>query len=194
VFAAGAVWLALRAGVTFDPRSGRTHQASDTEGYAPMSVGVDTAVPSVTIVPRPRRAMRPDSATILTAEVRDAAGRLLPSAAVVWSSGDSTVARVDAASGRVVGVRSGRAQIVAAHGRGRDSLVITVRRRGTRIPVAASVTLGAPSPVHAGDSTTLRALVLGARGDTLPAELTWNSSDPGVATVDALTGVVHALA
>jgi uncharacterized protein YjdB len=195
VFAAAAVGLALRAGVTFDPRSGRTHQGPDTEGYAPPSVGVDTAVPSVTIATRPTRALRPDSATILKAEVRDAAGQLLPSAAVVWSSGDSTVARVDAASGRVVGVHSGRAQIVAAHGRGRDSVVITVRRRGARIPVAASVTLGTSSPVHAGDSTTLRALVLGARGDTLPAaELTWSSSDPGVATVDALTGVVHALA
>jgi len=195
VFAAGAIWLALRSGVVLEPRLGRAHQAADTEAYAPVSVGVDTALTSVTIGTRPTRALRPDSATVLKAEVRDAAGRLLPSADVLWSSGDSTVARVDPASGRVVGVHSGRAQIVAAHGRGRDSVVITVRRRGARIPVAGSVTLMPQSPVRAGDSTTLGALVLGARGDTLPAaELTWSSSDPGVAAVDALTGVVHALA
>lgn len=162
-------------------------------GYAAGAVGADTSPSSVAITRRPTRALRPDSAIRLAAEVRDAAGRLLEGAAVVWSSGDSTVARVGRGTGRVVAIRPGRVQIVAANGAGRDSVVLTVRRPGVRVPVAASVTISALRPLRAGESATLGAVVLGPNGDTLTgAEITWASSNPQVVTVEALTGVARA--
>jgi serine/threonine protein kinase len=189
--AAGLVWLTVRPGTVTDPTSGRRRAA----GYAAGGVGVDSATPSrVTITSRPTRALRPDSALQLVAEVREAGGRLVPGVAVAWSSGDSTVARVDRSSGQVRGVRPGRVQIVATHGSGRDSLVITVRRRGARVPVVSSIAIAPLPPLRAGDEATLGAVVLGVKGDTLQgAEITWSSSNPQVATVDALTGVARGL-
>ena len=103
----------------------------------------------------------------------------MPGAAVAWSSGDSAIARVDRASGQVRGVRSGRVQIVAAHGSGRDSVVITVRRRGARVPAVSSIAIAPLPPLRAGDEATLAAVVLGAKGDTLQgAEITWSLEQP----------------
>jgi len=187
--AAGLVWLAVRPGTVTDPPAGGRGAA----GYGAGGVGVDTATPSrVAITSRPTRALRPDSALQLVAEVRDAGGRLMPGAAVAWSSSDSAVARVDRSSGQVRGVRSGRAQIVATHGSGRDSVVITVHRRGARVPAVSSIAIAPLPPLPAGGEATLEAIVLGAKGDTLRgAEITWTSSNPQVATVDALTGVAR---
>jgi serine/threonine protein kinase len=188
--AAGLAWLSIRPGTLTDPPSGRR-----AAGYAAGAVGVDTATSSrVAITSRPIRALRPDSALQLVAEVRDAGGRLVPDVAVAWSSGDSTVARVDRSSGQVRGIRPGRVQIVATHGSGRDSVVITVRRRGARVPVVSSIVIAPVPPLHAGDEATLGAVALGAKGDTLPgAEITWSSRNPEVATVEALTGVAEGL-
>ena len=187
-----------RAGVALGPSGdgdGFAVGGRRAAGYAAGGVGVDTATVSrVAITSRPTRALRPDSALQLVAEVRDSGGRLVPGAAVAWSSGDSAVARVDRSSGQVRGVRSGRVQIVATHGSGRDSVVITVRRRGARVPAVSSIAIAPLPPLRAGDEATLEAVVLGAKGDTLQgAELTWSSSNPQVATVEALTGVARGL-
>ena len=191
IVAAGLVWLSVRPGTVADLPSGGRRAA----GYAAGGVGVDTATVSrVAITSRPTRALRPDSALQLIAEVRDAGGRLVPGAPVAWSSGDSAVARVDRSSGQVRGVRPGRVQIVATHGAGRDSVVITVRRRGARVPAVSSIAIAPLPPLRAGDEATLGAVVLGTKGDTLQgAEVTWSSSNPQVATVDALTGVARGL-
>ncbi len=190
--AAGLVWLTVRPGTVTDPPSGTGGRRA---GYAAGRVGVDTAAASrVAITSRPTRALRPDSAIRLVAEVRDAGGRVMPGAAVAWSSGDSTVARVDRTSGELLGVRPGRVQIVATHGSGRDSVVITVRRRGARVPAVSSIAIAPLSPLRAGDEATLGAVVLGTKGDTLQgADITWSSSNPQVATVEALTGVARGL-
>ena len=190
IVAAGLVWLSVRPETVTDTPSGRR-----AAGYAAGGVGIDTATVSrVAITSRPTRALRPDSALQLVAEVRDSDGRLVPGAVVAWSSGDSAVARVDRSSGQVRGVRSGRVQIVATHGSGRDSVVITVRRRGARVPAVSSIAIAPLPPLRAGNEATLAAVVLGAKGDTLQgAELTWSSSNPQVATVEALTGVARGL-
>ena len=73
VVAAGLVWLSVRPGTVTDTPSGGRRAA----GYAAGGVGVDTATPArVAITSRPTRALRPDSALQLVAEVRDAGGRL----------------------------------------------------------------------------------------------------------------------
>jgi hypothetical protein len=73
-------------------------------------------------------------------------------------------------------------------------VVITVRRRGARVPAVSSIAIAPMPPLRAGDEAVLGAVVLGAKGDTLQgAEVTWSSSNPEVATVEALTGVVRGL-
>ncbi|MEP6688690.1 MAG: Ig-like domain-containing protein, partial [Gemmatimonadales bacterium] len=189
--AGGLVWLAARPGAVIDRRSDA--DARRAAGYAAAGIGVDTVSRSrVAITTRPSRALRPDSTIQLAAEVRDGGGGLLAGAALAWASGDSTVARVNRATGEVVGVRPGRVQIVAMHGSGRDSVVITVRRRGMRVPAVSSIAIAPLPPLRTGEETTLGAVVVGLKGDTLPgAEITWSSSNPQVASVEALTGVVR---
>ena len=85
----------------------------------------------MTIAPRPTRALRPEAALKLSAEIRDAGGRAVEDAPLAWSSSDSTVVAVNA-TGRIVALRPGRAHVVAASGAGRDSVMITVRKPGAR--------------------------------------------------------------
>ena len=192
--AAGVLWTVLRPGPT-DTDQPASRTLNGAAAYAGPAPGVDTAaapIPTVTIAPRPTRALRPDAVIRLTAEVRSPAGQVVEGAEVAWSTTDSSVAQVDRSTGRLLALRPGRAQIVAASGAGRDSLVITVRRPGVRAPVAAAVAIDreAIRPVRAGNETQLHAVALGPQGDTLTgAEITWTSSNPQIATVDALTGI-----
>ncbi|HUR95131.1 MAG TPA: Ig-like domain-containing protein [Gemmatimonadales bacterium] len=192
-FAAGALWLWLRPTRPAEPDPAAEASAPAPSGYVSSKSGVDTAPSSsVSITLRPTRALRPDSALRLTAQVKDAAGRPVEGAPLAWTSGDSTIARVDRTTGRVVAVRPGRVQIVAASGAGRDSVVIAVRRPGVRVPTVASITIGPTRPLRVGDSTTLRALALGPGGDTLTnADVTWASNSPEILTVEALTGLAR---
>jgi uncharacterized protein YjdB len=189
-FAGGSLWLAYR------PAPPADRDGSAPGPYVGGAVGIDTSPPvAVVITQRPARPLRPDSSAALAAEARDAAGRALPGATIAWSSSDSTIAAVDPASGRVRARRPGRVVVSAASGPGRDSVVISVRRPGARVPAVGSIVIAAPPRLHPGDSAALRAIVRGATGDTLPAaDVSWSSSNPAVATVDALTGLARAYA
>jgi uncharacterized protein YjdB len=188
VLAAGGLWLAFRPS-PLDDRGGAAPAA-----YASGAVGVDTAPPvTVVITQRPSRSLRPESGANLVAEARDAGGHVVPGAPIVWSSSDSTIAMVNRVTGQVHAIRPGRVLVAAASGAGRDSVVISVRRPGARVPVVGSIAIAPLSPLRAGDSIGLRALVRGINGDSLSgADVTWTSSNAAVATVDPLTGVAHA--
>jgi uncharacterized protein YjdB len=193
VFAGGAAWLLGRP-EPLDDRGGAAPAA-----YVNRAVGVDSApsVTSVTVVitRRPARSLRPDSGTTLAAEVRNAADQVVADAPIVWSSSDSTIARVDRTTGQVRAIRPGRVLIAAASGAGRDSVVVSVRRPGARLPAVGSIEIAAPPTLRVGDSIPLHALVRDAKGDSLPgAEVTWASSDASIATVEPLTGLVRAQA
>ena len=188
-----AVLLPLRptddAGAT-----GATIGAGLDEAVEPATID-SAAAATVLITRRPGRALRPESTTRLAAEVRDLAGRVLPGAAVAWWSSDSTVARVDPATGRVRALRPGQVHVVAVSGTGRDSAVVAVRASGALLPAAASIAISPRRPLRVGDTAPLEAVVVGSKGDTLAgAEVTWASSNSRVATVEPLTGVVRALA
>jgi serine/threonine protein kinase len=178
-------------------RSGDSAAATPaaTQGYTASRVGVDSAGPAaVVITRRPVRALRPDSVLQLAAEVRDSAGRPVAGATVAWSSRDSTIARVDPGTGAVRALRPGRTTILASSGDRRDSVPMLVRRRGSASPVVASVAVAPHGTLRAGETTTLTAVVIGPKGDTLAgAEVMWASSDPRIATVEPVTGVLRAL-
>jgi serine/threonine protein kinase len=186
------LWLSSRPA---PPGESAATGLSASMELAEPTAALDSVGPAaVVITRRPTRALRPDSVVRLAAEVRNAAGQAIPSAGVVWSSRDSTVARVDPATGRVRGLRPGRVAILAANGERSDSVLILVRRAGS-VAAAASVAIAPHGPLRVGEFAALTAFVLGATGDTLPgAELGWSSSDTSVATVDPFTGTVHGLA
>jgi hypothetical protein len=137
--------------------------------------------------------MRPGASSRLLAEVRDLAGRAVPSSSVSWASTDSGVARVDSASGWVYAVRPGRALVVAASGEWRDSAPIVVRRPAVEPPVPASVSISPFGSLRVGDTITLTAAVLDGSGAPLTgAEIAWSSSEPELAAIDPLNGRVQA--
>ncbi|HEV8453734.1 MAG TPA: protein kinase [Gemmatimonadales bacterium] len=171
---------------------GKAFQLTPAEPVAAILRG---APASVTIRRGPRRPLLSGASTRLLAEVRDLAGQTVPGSTVRWSSTDSGIARVDSASGWVRAVRPGRALVVAAAGEWRDSVAIVVGRPTAEPPAAASVSIAPHGSLRVGDTVTLAAAVLDARGAPLAgAAVAWRSSEPRLAAVDALTGRVRAYA
>jgi uncharacterized protein YjdB len=129
----------------------------------------------------------------LVAEVRDVHGSILGQHPVSWSSTDSAVASVDSASGTVRAIGPGRAQIVATAGTRRDTARIVVHAGGkqaVRAPAPevepVSLTMAPHDPVRVGDTTTLVVAAVNGAGKPLRrVRVTWSSSEPGVADVDA---------
>ena len=102
---------------------------------------------------------------------------------VKWSSDDTSIATVDSASGVVTGVNAGRVKITATS--------TVVDSDGKFVSSSVYITVTSNSIVINGgrivavDSTlTLTAVVPSGK------KVTWSSSDTGIATVDAATGVV----
>jgi uncharacterized protein YjdB len=189
---AGAAWLARR------PASPAAPPPSDAAAspYLGGTVGVDTAhaASSVAILERPSHPLRPETELALAAEARDSEGLAVPGAAIVWSSSDSTVARVEAATGHLVALRPGRTQVVAASGAFRDSLTLIVRRPGIRAPAVGSIAIEPVAPLSVGSIVALRAHPLSVGGDSAAgAPPTWSSSDPEIVLVDPLTGQARAV-
>ncbi len=182
---------------------------------APM---VDSGAPAaIAITRQPRRPLAPGAYTRAMAELRDLAGHTVRESTVVWSSTDPAVARVDPARGWVHAVAPGRAHVVAASGAWRDSAVIVVRAPAPEPPQAAalpaseedtdisqaiefpaavaSVSVVAPRTLVVGETVALRAELRDQGGGGLSwRRIAWTSSDPGVAAVDPVSGVVAAYA
>ncbi len=131
----------------------------------------------------------PDTLTVLAvgghhrveATARAAGGALLEGRTVAWTSSDVAIAVVDA-SGNVTGVQPGRAWITATiDGK-------TAQARVDVLPLAVdSIAFAAPSvEVPWATARSLGATLYAADGRVLyDRTITWTSSDPGVATVDA---------
>ena len=124
----------------------------------------------------------------LTARVFDQNNAVLIGAAVVWSSNLPGVATVSG-QGLVTAVSNGRAQITARSGNASASVTVTVSQSATRIVIEPS----ASSLMALGETVQLEALVLDQNGQPVAgAEVTWSSSDAGVATVSG-QGLVTAV-
>ena len=124
----------------------------------------------------------------LTAEVRDQNARMMAGATVTWSSGDTSVATVDA-SGLVTATGNGTATIAASAGSASGSAVVTVTQSVASVEVSPSVY----ELTASGATVQLTAEALDGNGHGVAgAEFSWESSDVAVATVDA-SGLVTAV-
>ena len=123
----------------------------------------------------------------LTAEVRDQNARVMAGATVTWSSGDTSVATVDAA-GLVTAVGNGTATITASAGNVSGSAVVTVMQ-----PVATVEVSPSADTIGLGSTLQLAAEGFDENGDAVESvQFSWESSDVAIATVDAsglVTGV-----
>lgn len=154
----------------------------------------NTAPPTVTTVNVALAAstVQTGQTTTATAAVLDQNGAPIVGGAVLWSSGATSIATVDASSGAVTGVAPGTTQIIATVGGKSGERAITV----VAAP-AVLTTVSAAAPITSlalGQTTTATAVGIDQyRNVIATGGVAWSSATPTVATVSATTGVVTAV-
>ncbi|MBC7843458.1 MAG: Ig-like domain-containing protein [Gemmatimonadaceae bacterium] len=159
--------------------------------------GDDTTAPTPTPIPPAAVAsvtLSPDSSIVgvgftqsLIAVPRDAAGNPMTGRQIAWASSAPAIARVDG-TGVVTAVAVGRAVITATSGnRSAQSPVLV---RGI-IPVSSVSVTTALDTLEAWDDLNLAAVVRDSNQNVLTDRaVRWTSSNPAVARVDSVTGVL----
>jgi uncharacterized protein YjdB len=150
-----------------------------------------TLVPGVVAsveVPTTQTSLSVGSTLALQARIRDGGGNTVVDKSVMWTSSDTSVARVSP-EGVVTGVREGTARI-AASVQGRSAITML---NITSRPVA-SVLVNPPSPnILVGAQLQLSSTTLGEAGDVLAGRsVFWQTSNPLVASIDN-TGLLTGL-
>jgi alpha-tubulin suppressor-like RCC1 family protein len=177
---------------TLGPRAEAQTVTATVQGLAPA---VFTMTPAAG--PVARVVITPDSAEVaavnqtaaLGASFTDAYGNPAGqpgSGTVVWTSLDPAVAHVSGSStpGQVYAFANagGRARIEARSGTMADTAIFWVRQQAASV----TLTLRDGALLSEGDTTRATAVVRDANGHVIPnATVTWSTSDPAGATVDA---------
>src|SRR5205809_377018 len=193
-------WASNNAAVAPVTASGlATAVAVGSEMITATSEGkTGTAAVAVASVPVASVAVTPASATVqagqtvqLAATPKDANGNPLSGRAIGWSSNNLSVANVNA-SGLVTGVAPGSATITAASEGKSGGAVITVNP--APVPVASVGVTPGSATMQAGQTVQLAATPKDVNGNPLSGRVvTWASSTPAVATVNA-SGLVTSVA
>ena len=173
---------------------------SKSVGSATITATVEgkSATAKVTITPVPVESVSiaPSSASLvigstvqLSATTKDASGNTLTGRTVTWSTSDASIASVDA-NGLVTAHATGTATITATSETKSATAQVTV----TQAPVATVAVSPAGVRMALNGTTQLTATTSDASGRVLTGRaVTWSSSDPAKATVDA-NGLVTGLA
>ena len=177
------VWTVL-VGVTLAAACGGGDSGGPT---APPTVDPPRAT---TVMVSPATAELDVGETVqLTAVVRDQNSNVMAGASVTWMSSETSVATVDAA-GLVTGVSAGGPVTITATSGGQSGAAqITVLPP----PVASVEVTSSEEAIFVGASAQLTAVTTDAEGNILTGRaVTWQSSNPSVASVDVsglVTGV-----
>lgn len=132
------------------------------------------------------------STTVLTATTRDADGDVLAGRSIAWLTSNAMVATVSA-GGTVTAVGPGTATISAVSEGKSGGATITVNPPAP-VPVASITLTPATATLTPGGAITLGAALFDAAHNALTGRtVTWTSSAPGIATVNA-SGTVTAVA
>ena len=161
-----------------------------SEGKTGTATIVVTAVPvaSVTIAPTTQSVVVGATTPAFTAVTKDGSGNVLTGRTVTFASSDPSVATVNVTTGIATGVAPGTATIIASS-EGKDSpgatLTVTAAPVGsiTISPTSQSAVEGATTPAFT-------AVTKDGSGNTLTGRVvTFNSSNPAVATINSNSGV-----
>lgn len=152
-----------------------------------VEVRVTASVATVTLAPA-TATLGAGRTVRLTATARDVLGNILTGRSVLFLSSAPAIATVND-SGVVTGIAAGRAQVTATIEGRAGTAEVTV----TPNPVT-SVQVGPASPLVAvGDKLAMAATTRDAGGAVVTGRLvTWRSTNPAVAAVDSVTGLVTA--
>jgi alpha-tubulin suppressor-like RCC1 family protein len=146
-------------------------------------------VASVDVTPQTAEVVVGHTAT-LNATPRDASGSALSGRSVSWTSSNANVASVDN-NGTVTGVAAGNATITASSEGKSTNAAITVKADAPAVSVATVSIGAAPDTIEAWDPTALHATTRDAKDSLLTGRvIRWVTSNPAVATIDSVTGVL----
>jgi uncharacterized protein YjdB len=184
---------------TVDP-SGLVTATGEGTAWIVASTGDGADSAAITVAVPATVEVSPATATLtafghtqaFSAVVRDGAGNAIPGAEIVWSSDATAVATVDAATGVATAGGNGTATISATSGPAAGSATLTVAQAVATI----ALTPGAATLDALGATQAFTALARDDNGTALarPVTFGWAIDRPEVATVDAATGIVTAVA
>jgi uncharacterized protein YjdB len=195
---AGVTWTSSKSTVADVDASGVVTGRSPGEADIIAGSGGVTGTKKITVTAAPQVPVASVTVTgpggmfsgdkiLLLAETRDANNNQLVGRNVVWTSSNPGVASVNLGSGEVTGVSQGYATITATSEGKSDTHDVTVRWHIFRIEITG------PTAVRVGESIQLFAAAFAFPSfPVLDPDFTWQSADPGKATVSAnglVTGV-----
>ncbi len=162
--------------------AGQTNISVIIDGkIATQRLTVISPVPTLIVVTPNTAALVVGSTTVLSAQVQDQFGSVIPGIAISWSSTAAGVASVNAA-GLVTAVGVGSTTIRAQAG----SLIGTAAVTVQLVPVATVTITPASATLNVGGTWTFTAVTRDAAGNVLlNRPITWTTSNSAVATVSA---------
>ena len=162
--AAGTATITARAGTAAGSAVVTVQQAPATISLAPDTLTLEGIGDTASIAPR----------------VADANGHAIADARVAWTSGDNTVAAVDA-TGLVTAVSAGTTEVTATAGGVAASASVIVEFQAVAILLEPSEL----SFTALGDTLTMTATAVDRAGRAGDASIQWMSGDTTVARVDS---------
>jgi len=169
---------------------GTANITASSEGKSAQAAITVTVVPvaSVTVTPN-ASAVKVGATTTLAATLADDQGNVLNGRSVTWSSSAPTIATIDGASGVVTGVATGTATMTATSEGKTGSTTVTVSAAVK--PVDQILLAPVLDTLEAFSSEMIGRILEDADGNVLTnREIRWTSSNPAVASIDPLTGML----
>jgi len=124
----------------------------------------------------------------MTAKVLDIEEKPIEGCKIAWSSGDETVAKIDAATGKLTVVGSGRVEIKAETGATYGIAMVTVA-------IYKEVTTDAKSlKLWVGQVQKVDANIVDEMGTPISGEIVWESADTKIASVVGSRGEIRGVA
>ena len=162
--------------VSATTHNGVSSKATITVSAAPANISLNAS--SITVGVK-------EVYTNLGAELAAPAGETSCATKITWSSSNKKIAKVDS-TGKITGVKKGSCTITAKTHNGKTAKCkVTVKKAPSKVTISPS-----RGSLSIGQSNQFKISLPKGTGGTV----TFTSSNPAVATIDARTGVVTALA